>query len=367
MMANLVLLACVALAEPGPLDSELKAAMELLEGRPSANVLVQVRTLAVRLSDADRYDDAAALCRAAALAARKAKDADAARQFGAMAKEADEAAKAKAACDRALAVLKDSPADEEANFTVGKYLCAVKRQWKRGVPMLALGGRGPAPDAAAKELKGGAALDLGDAWRAVGEPWADRRAAYWYAKAEAEATGLAKLQAAERLAALGKDALEGGADAEEASATKKPAAAGVAGSPHAPPGPGGTPAVVRVEGMTPVPFEAEKYPRLGKGAVAWRFAKKPGTDVKNGVVEFQVDRGGLLYLMADYSYQGNPGGGWADERLTRDGLAKTGWEDLGETPWDKNKVMFRKSVKAGEKYRIRTNKYWPPTVIVPGR
>ncbi len=42
--------------------------------------------------------------------------------------------------------------------------------------------------------------------------------------------------------------------------------------------------MVHVEGMTPVPFEAEKYPRLGKGAVAWRYAKKPGTDVKNGVV-----------------------------------------------------------------------------------
>lgn len=125
---------------------------------------------------------------------------------------------------------------------------------------------------------------------------------------------------------------------------------------------------VEVAGMMPVPFEAPgsaQLPEFLKGGTTFDFPQKPRTDARNGVLEFTVKRTGVLYLLADWKHQGNPRGGWEQERPTRQQLAERGWKDLGPTPWDKEVIVFEKTCNQGETYTIRTNKYWSPILVVP--
>ncbi|MEK6237426.1 MAG: LamG domain-containing protein [Planctomycetales bacterium] len=111
--------------------------------------------------------------------------------------------------------------------------------------------------------------------------------------------------------------------------------------------------------------EGAALPSYLRGATALAFPKRPGTSEKNGVIEFKVVRGGLLYLVAEYAYQGNSGGGWTKTRLTKEQLIEKGWEYVEPAPWGRKCSIFRRIVKQGEQYTIRSNKYWPPEIIMP--
>ncbi len=116
---------------------------------------------------------------------------------------------------QALAALAGGPDDPAANLTVGKFLCLVKGDWARGLPLLATGGSDPAAALASRDLAGAATADAklatGDAWRAYAQtqaatPTAGRRAAgraeHWYLAALPGAQGLERAAVIKRLADL---------------------------------------------------------------------------------------------------------------------------------------------------------------------
>jgi WD40 repeat protein len=115
----------------------------------------------------------------------------------------------------ALQTLAGKPDDAAANMTLGTYLCLIKGDWSRGLPALAQGS-----DAKLKAL---AVADLGAASdpeaqvelakkylaQTEGESGAakahlQRRACYWYQKAEAKLTGISKAEATKKIAEIAK-------------------------------------------------------------------------------------------------------------------------------------------------------------------
>lgn len=111
----------------------------------------------------------------------------------------------------ALEKLKASPGDPSANLAVGRYLCFLKGQWGRGLPMLAKGSDPATASAARKDLGqpagADARADVGDAWWRLSEiqtgparAGAQRRAVFWYRKALPDLSGLKRAALEKRVA-----------------------------------------------------------------------------------------------------------------------------------------------------------------------
>ena len=168
------------------------------------------------LADADEIELALDVCEAGRAAAAKS------RQFALvkeLAAKADDLKKQQASSEeyrQALAVMENDPAEPAANLAAGRYLCLVKGDWKRGVPMLALGSDAALKAVALMELRG---ADSAEQQAAIGNAWWDAaetrqgeernllrlRAGLWYRQAEPKlAGGLAGIKIKQRLAELEK-------------------------------------------------------------------------------------------------------------------------------------------------------------------
>lgn len=145
--------------------------------------------------------------------ARSARDTELARQAGSRMKEIDKLAKVYEDIEKFTAILKEKPADPEANLTVGKYRCLVKGDWDAGLPLLARGNDAALKALAFKELERASdvadQVQLGDGWweqaQQADEPMRrplQERAEYWYRKASPNATGLSKAKMEKRLAKI---------------------------------------------------------------------------------------------------------------------------------------------------------------------
>lgn len=132
-----------------------------------------------------------------------------------------------------------------------------------------------------------------------------------------------------------------------------------------------SPAVVTVAGLTGSPLVPSPAKAIGiwekvgddwKGATVFNKTTKP-----EPYAEITVTKAGRVYLACDYSYQGNPSGGWTAEVTKKEDLLKDGWTlvESGLRMWDRKEDMtvFTKVLPAGTKLRLRCNKYWPPTAI----
>ncbi|MEI8376870.1 MAG: hypothetical protein WCJ35_28990, partial [Planctomycetota bacterium] len=115
-----------------------------------------------------------------------------------------------------LARANSSPADPEANLALGKLYCFDRRDWIKGLPMLALGSDVALKHLAEKELEkplGSAGqLELGDGWWDLAQKNVTQekaallaRAAYWYRFAGPGLSGLLQVKVEKRLAELGPD------------------------------------------------------------------------------------------------------------------------------------------------------------------
>lgn len=115
--------------------------------------------------------------------------------------------------------------------------------------------------------------------------------------------------------------------------------------------------------------EAGKWARAPDEFKGYRIASKGKN--RSGVADFEVTGSGHLYVACNYAYQGNSGGGWQKERWAQKDFIDHGWQlvpDLELIAWNKRShVIFSKYCKAGEKYRLRCNKYEPPYVILRQR
>ena len=118
----------------------------------------------------------------------------------------------------AWALMQDDPAEPASNLTAGRYLCFVKGDWLKGVPMLALGSDAALKNVSLMELRGAKSAEqqavIGDAWRDVAETkqGSERdplrlRAGFWYRQAEPNLpAGLERLKVTQRLGEISRPA-----------------------------------------------------------------------------------------------------------------------------------------------------------------
>ena len=108
-------------------------------------------------------------------------------------------------------------------------------------------------------------------------------------------------------------------------------------------------------------LEAKQLPELLDGALI--YVNEQNASIPAGRLEFTVEREGVVLLLANWQYGGNPSGGWKEEVVSREQLGRT-WLDLGKAPWDEKLILFAKNCKKGETFKIRTRKYDPPQPIL---
>ncbi len=161
--------------------------------------------------DADAYDAASRAVPKAQAAARAAKDASLLEKIDALSKEIAELREEFGPAAKHRAILKENPADPEANAAYGAFLCLVKGEWEKGLPMLAKGADAKLREAAEKDLAAPAdpreQAAAGDAWadlvtaerKAVRKAQLTARASHWYKSALPKLDGIAKLRVAARL------------------------------------------------------------------------------------------------------------------------------------------------------------------------
>jgi formylglycine-generating enzyme required for sulfatase activity len=195
----------------------------LLTVARQASISTQRRALAEasvnvigKLAEADEYDRAIRLCEAAREAAQLSREYKLLNQLSTQLPELRRAQQELQRYRDALAVMEDAPTEPAANLAAGRYLCLIKGDWERGVPMLALGSDEPLKAVAVMELHGAETAEqqaaIGDAWwdlaeaKQAGERDMLRmRAGSWYQQAVPQLAGaLAGLKVKQRLEEIGK-------------------------------------------------------------------------------------------------------------------------------------------------------------------
>ncbi|MHC4879586.1 MAG: WD40 repeat domain-containing protein [Planctomycetota bacterium] len=120
-------------------------------------------------------------------------------------------------------------------------------------------------------------------------------------------------------------------------------------------------ALLDVKGMMPSRLDAEPAHPCIQDALIYSRTGKPG--LPGGELEFEVKRGGLVFLIASWKYDGNPSGGWTQNAVTY-GMLADKWAPLGVCPWDPSHSLFFRYCEEGEAFAIRTRKYNAPQPIV---
>ena len=160
--------------------------------------------------EADRYDIANAFLDMAETTRKKAKPSkdvsqdeikDQEAKVAATKKKIQEMEKEFEAVKGARDTLETKPDDKNANLIWGKYLCTIKGNWTKGLPMLEKSEdpelSPPAKKDVAQPSNGDDQVKLGDEWWNLGEKeqgiarqQLKKRAAFWYKKAENSVSGL---------------------------------------------------------------------------------------------------------------------------------------------------------------------------------
>ncbi len=165
---------------------------------------------------ADDYDTASRAVYKAKSAARSTKDSALMDRMEALSKELTALRTEYNDVRKHHATLKKHPDDPEANSAYGAYLCLVKGDWDRGLPLLAKGSDTMLKGMAEREAAGGddlkAVMALGDGWwdlaekrKATEKQLVLERAGFWYEKARAgEVYGLDRIKVEKRLGELAK-------------------------------------------------------------------------------------------------------------------------------------------------------------------
>jgi len=142
--------------------------------------------------------------------ARKAREGNLTRRVVARNREIADVAEAFEEVKDALQKLEENPTNPEANLTAGKYFGVVKGDWRKAIPMLALGSDNQLKELATIELRGvtdvGGQVALGDGWWDLAETQDGRtkdrlreRAIEWYRLACPKLSGFAKTRVEKRL------------------------------------------------------------------------------------------------------------------------------------------------------------------------
>ena len=167
----------------------------------------------------DQFDVARQLGKLALAAARKAKDDKLVSRITARAAELKSMQAAFADYKTAQEQLKKDPKDGPANTIVGKYVCFVRDEWEKGLPLLALSNdttlRNLAESELAQPTVGDVQLEVAEGWWDQGDDEDDLRkghlqahARHWYELAAPALSGLSKIKAEKRLASASSKSTE---------------------------------------------------------------------------------------------------------------------------------------------------------------
>lgn len=142
----------------------------------------------------DNYVQANKIVTAGLAAARRGKEKIKIDDLAARKREVELARLSYSKVEKVVDTLQDDPDDPDSNLTVGKYMCFIKHNWERGLPMLAVGSDDGLKRLAREELK--QPLDaeeqtlLADQWWELADREKERdsatrkemqlRAVYWY-------------------------------------------------------------------------------------------------------------------------------------------------------------------------------------------
>jgi hypothetical protein len=162
----------------------------------------------------DTFEEATQLGAIAASAARDSKNRELLTQISDRNRDVAELAEVYKQVKPAFEKLKQNHADPEANQAAGKYLCLVKGDWDKGIPLLASGNDEALKALAKREIDetgdARAQAALGDSWweLAAGQEGVTakhlrKRAVHWYKKAAPQLTGLLKEKVDKRLNSAG--------------------------------------------------------------------------------------------------------------------------------------------------------------------
>jgi hypothetical protein len=117
---------------------------------------------------ADNYTACTEVIKVAEAAVRLAKDVPLNQLVAERKKELDNIKKESEAAKAVAEVLKDKPDDPDANLKLGKFLCLIKGDWERGLPLLVKGSDAGLRDLALRDLNRPATplglKDVADAW-----------------------------------------------------------------------------------------------------------------------------------------------------------------------------------------------------------
>jgi WD40 repeat protein len=189
------------------------AQQSMTEKGQTALVEAALELLREELED-DNFDGADALGQLALEVAKKTKDATLAASVEIRLQQAKVLRQQFEQVLPALAVLKKDPKDPAANLAVGRFLCLVRGNWKRGLPLLALGSDATLRDLALSDLKNpvseAAQMAVGDGWWDLGEKekgpakkHLQLRAVFWYLQVVPRVSGINKTRLERRIQALG--------------------------------------------------------------------------------------------------------------------------------------------------------------------
>lgn len=330
----------------------------------------------------DNYRTAAGAAAGAVTCAKNAKDVSLTKEAQDKAQEIATIERQWSSARKALETLKENPDDAAANLAAGKFMCLVKGDWGKGLPLLVKGSDEGLKETASKDLadpKGTAEqVAIADSWGGLAEKEQglskmslEDRATYWYEKALPSLSGLAKARIEKRLQELQRSR-ESAVDRGTANkyrtggaATQKPGEGTKVTEPCA---------KIRMFNLKPVILNQtegtsgwKQVPKELRGAAIFSEGVSGGVIADSGgVAAFEVLESGFACVACDYSYQGNPGGGWVEERWTEDDFVKNGWRKVADLTANDSKVwgVFAKQLRKGERIRLRCNKYFPPYVIL---
>jgi uncharacterized protein (TIGR03067 family) len=186
------------------------AAAPVVTGAKSKAVAEMALDVLTQVLQQDDLDTARQLLKAASEAAGRTKSLTLVTRVEARRKEVDAVAKALAQVKEYADALKKDPNDPKANLEMGKYLCLLRGNWDKGLPLLARGSDEDLKALAKKDLQrprsSKTQTAVADAWWLRSEAEKDPvklnfqgRAVYWYEQALPDLTGIAKVKTAKRL------------------------------------------------------------------------------------------------------------------------------------------------------------------------
>ncbi|WP_339748887.1 WD40 repeat domain-containing protein [uncultured Rubinisphaera sp.] len=110
------------------------------------------------------------------------------------------------------------------------------------------------------------------------------------------------------------------------------------------------------------------HPKIFHGCK--RYTKPFNNKIENGVIEFEVQKSGWVYLECNWKFidetedeEDRVLKKLAGELTTSQDLYEDGWIYLGTVPWQADRVLYAKAVEKGKKFKLRTRSKRAPYVI----